>query len=284
MGKVILVLGGGGVKGMAHAGAWRAIEEAQVPVAEVIGTSIGALVAAMIGAGTGGAELEAHALALAKRDIVGLNRWALLLNGIRQSSIFRAEPLQEYIRGVLPTAEFAGLRIPVSMNAVHLDTGAVEWFGAGGRMDVPLADAVYASCALPVFYPPGEIEGRYYVDGGVQDTLPIGRAAARGAEVVIAVDTTAGAQQDAADTVANGLVAIHHRVYDIMAYAHKRETLAGWAGPRLIYIRPALDGLSTFDFTRTRYFLDEGYRATWAALVEAGLAEGVSGPEMGRTG
>ncbi|NIQ56015.1 MAG: hypothetical protein GWN71_22425, partial [Gammaproteobacteria bacterium] len=106
---------------------------------------------------------------------MGFNRWALLVNGIRQPSIFRDDPLREYIAEVLPVERFEELTLPVGMNAVDLETGDEVWFGAGGRTDILLADAVYASSALPVFYPPAEIEGRHYVDGGVTDSLPIGR-------------------------------------------------------------------------------------------------------------
>lgn len=271
MKRVALVLGGGGVKGMAHVGAWKAVEESGVPIAEIIGTSIGALVAACIAGGEGWETLAPRALMLNKQDIVTLNRWALLFNGIRQPSVFRGDTLQAYIRSVLPAQRFEDLRFPVAMNAVDLETGVMEWFGEGGRTDVPLADAVYASCALPVFYPPLEIDGRHYVDGGVADTLPIRRAAAGGADLIIAIDAGAGPVKDSRDTVSKGMIAVHHRVFDVMAYARKQALLDSWTGPELIYVRPALDGMSTFDFTRTAYFLEEGYRATKLALEGGGI-------------
>ena len=268
--RTIVVLGGGGVKGMAHVGAWKALEDSDVRVDEVIGTSIGAMVAAAIGAGGTWETLAPRALALQKTDIVTLNRWAMLFNGIRQPSVFRDETLREFIGKVVPASTFEELSLPVAMNAVHLDTGREEWFGTGGREDIPLQAAVYASCALPLFYPPAELDGRYYVDGGVADPLPVRRAAERGAERIIAIDVGAGPVRDARDTVAAGLVAIHHRVFDIMAWERKRALLDAWTGPELIYVRPELDGYSTFDFTRTQYFLEEGYRATRQALGRGG--------------
>lgn len=268
MGRTILVLGGGGVKGMAHVGAWKAVQEAGIEVAEIVGTSIGALVGACVAGGMGWNDLAPLALRLQKSDIVRLNRWALLINGIRQPSVFHDYTFRNYIRSVLPVTEFADLALPLGMNAVDLETGKMEWFGAGGRMDVPLADAVYASCALPVFYPPAEIDGRHLVDGGVGDSLPVRRAAERGADLVIAVDVGAGEVKDALDTVSKGIVAIQHRVFDILSYARRRQHLDTWEGPPLIYIRPRLDGYSTFDFARTQYFLEEGYRATREALAD----------------
>ncbi|MFS8639092.1 MAG: patatin-like phospholipase family protein, partial [Gemmatimonadota bacterium] len=178
MQRVILVLGGGGVKGMAHVGAWKALEEAGLQVAEIVGTSIGALVGACIAGGMGWRELAPLAVSLRKRDIVSMNGRSVLLNGIRQQSVFHGERLMEYIRTVLPVERFDELSLPLSMNAVDLETGETVWFGAGGRTDVPLADAVYASCALPLFYPPAEIGGQHFVDGGVGDALAVERALA----------------------------------------------------------------------------------------------------------
>ena len=264
--KTILVLGGGGVKGMTHAGAWRAIVDCDVAISEIVGTSIGALVGGCIAAGQGWQELSAAAVALKKADIVLLNRWALLFNGIRQPSIFAAEPLQHYIESVLPAKWFNELKMPLSVNAVDLESGETEWFGCGSNEDVPLAKAVYASCALPLFYPPAQIGDSYYVDGGAVDALPIGRAAQRGADLIIAVDAGAGKVRDSLDTVSKGMVAIHHRIAEISGWARKREVLENWSGPRLIYVRPNLDKYSTFDFGQTQYFLDEGYRATMEAL------------------
>jgi NTE family protein len=269
--RVFVVFGGGGVKGMAHAGAWRAIEEAGLQPAELIGTSIGGLVAACFAGGTTWSGLYAQAAEFKKQDIVALNRWALLLNGIRQRSVFQGEPLREYIERLLPVTRFDQLSLPVSMNAVDLETGEMVWFGAGGRTDVSLIDACYATCALPVFYPPTEIDGVHYVDGGLKDGLPIDLAAERGATLIIAIDVGAGAVRDSGDTIAKGLVAIHHRVVEIMGYARKQEKLESWSGPRLIYVRPRLDAFSTFDFGRTEFFLEEGYTATRDALAAAGF-------------
>jgi NTE family protein len=156
------------------------------------------------------------------------------------------------------------------MNAVDLETGHMVWFGAGGRPDVDVADAVYATCALPLFYPPLELDNTHYVDGGVQDSLPIALAAERGADLIVAVDVGAGEVRDSGDTVARGLVAIHHRVTEIIGYARKQARLRDWSGPPLIYVRPKLDEYSTFDFGKTEYFLEQGYGATRDALAAAG--------------
>ena len=271
--KTVLVLGGGGVKGLTHVGAWRALQDAGVTVSEIVGVSIGALVGACIAGGQGWPELSAAALALRKPDIVLLNRWSLLFNGIRQPSVFQSDALRLYIDSVLPAKSFSELAVPLNVNAVDLESGDMAWFGTGARTDIPLADAVYASCALPLFYPPAQIGELYYVDGGIVDPLPIKRAAERGAELIIAIDAGAGKVRDSLDTVQNGLVAIHHRVTEIVGWRRKRELLDNWEGPRLIYVRPQLDGFSTFDFAQTTFFLEEGYRATMEVLTKERVGE-----------
>lgn len=277
MDRIILVLGGGGVKGVAHVGAWKAILEAGLEVSEVVGTSIGALIGASIAGGRSVEELEGQARALVKPDIVDVNRWAILPNGIRQQAIFRGLALRGYIERVLPVKEWSELAIPLAVNAVDLETGDMVWFGVGGRMDVPLVDAVHASTALPVFYPPVHLDGMHLVDGGIIDALPITRAADHGATRIIAVHASAGKAKDAADTVEKGMVAIHHRVVDIMSYSRRSVVEDAWLGPPITWVRPDVGRYSTFDFDAVDYFLEEGYRATRAALEE--LDRELSAPE-----
>ena len=69
-----LVLGGGGLKGLAHVGVWRVLTEADVRPAGIIGTSIGALVGALAASGTDWQDMWQRALALEKSDIVRVNR------------------------------------------------------------------------------------------------------------------------------------------------------------------------------------------------------------------
>jgi NTE family protein len=269
--RTILVLGGGGVKGLTHVGAWRAMRELGVVVDEIIGTSIGGLVGALVAGGMGVDELSARAAALKRTDIVALNRWAVLLNGIRQPSVFHDEPLRAFIDAALPVQTFGELSIPLALNVADLGSGEQVWLGAGGHEDVALGQAVYATCALPVFYPPAAIDGRLYVDGGVVDTLPLARAAERGAERIIAVDAGAIGFGDPNEVLERGIVGVHHRVFQIMAAQRERLELSAWSGPPVTFIRPRLEGYDTFDFGHTAYFLEEGYRAAREALEAAGF-------------
>lgn len=264
--RIWLVLGGGGLKGLAHIGAWRALGEAGLPVSGIVGTSVGALVGAMIASGADWRAMREHARALTRTDLVRFNRRALLINGIRQPSTFRGDTLREYYERVLPSGGWEAMRVPLLVNAVDLATGRTEWFGTGARTDVGLVDAIYASSALPVLYPPAVIDGRAFVDGGTDQPLGLERAALEGATGLLGVDVGAGEEGDAEQILRQGMVAVHARIFAIMTYRRRRDLVRHWDGPPLLYVRPRLDGYGVFDFEHVEYFVEEGYRAMSLAL------------------
>lgn len=272
--RVWLVLGGGGLKGLAHIGAWRALGEAGVRVAGIVGTSIGGLVGALVASGMGWKEMRQLARALRRTDIVRINRRAVLFNGIRQPSVFRGDALREYYEGLLPDIGWDALTLPLLVNAVDLATGKTEWFGTGARTDVPLVDALYASSALPVLYPPAILGGRAFVDGGTEHPMGLLRAAAEGATGLLGIDVGAGEAGDTDRILRQGMVAMHQRIFSIMTYRRRRDLVGNWTGPPLLFVRPRLDGFGAFDFEHIEYFVEEGYRATSLAL----------GPGNGRAG
>jgi predicted acylesterase/phospholipase RssA len=137
---------------------------------------------------------------------------------------------------------------------------------------VSLLDAVYASSALPVFYPPALLGDRAFVDGGTEHPLGLERAAEAGATGVVGVDVGAGEVGKTDKILRQGMLAIHQRIFSIMTYRRRRDLLAGWEGPPLLHVRPRLDGYETFDFENIEYFMEEGYRATREALEGNGGA------------
>lgn len=257
------------MKGLAHIGAWQAIHEAGVRPRGIVGTSIGALIGALAAGGMHPAQMREHASALERADIVRVNRRTVWVNGVRQLSVFRGDTLRGLFESLLPETGWLALEIPMLINAVDLADGSTQWFGFGARTDVSLVDAVYASSALPVFYPPFETGGRAYVDGGITEALPLGKAAEEGAERIIAVDVGSGGDADVEEILRGGLIAVHHRVVSIVTSQRRHGMISGWHGPPLLYVRPQLSGYGTFDFEHIDYFLDEGYRAMREALANA---------------
>ncbi len=262
-----VIMGGGAAKGVAHVGAWKAIQEAGIAVAGIIGTSAGAMVGAALAGGRTVDDMEEHSQRFRRRDLMRVNRRAVWVNGIRSPSLFRGDTLRRFIQDFLPTEDWRELTIPLLVNAVDLASGETVWFGHRSDQEVSLADAVYASAALPVLFPPAELGGRMLIDGGALDVLPLGRAAEMGATRIIAIDVGADRQVDAQAVVDGGLVAVHQRVFSIMAGQRRRESVRDWTGAPLTYVHPDFEDADGFDFDRREIFFEEGYRATREALA-----------------
>ncbi len=273
------MLGGGGLKGLTHLGAWKALAARGFEPAGIVGTSVGALVGAALAAGRDVDELMAWARALTRSDIARIQRRALWVSGFRAEALFQEDPFREYLAEVLPEAGWEALEIRFQANAVELGSARTEWFGIGARTDVPLKEAVYASAALPVFYPAAALPGGLYVDGGVELALPLERAAELGATGIVAIDPGAAEQADAREVSLGGMLSMHQRVFSIMSGRLRRDAVRNWTGPPLLYLRPRLDGYGTFDFDSIGYFLEEGERAMNELLGQEPAEDGEGGPE-----
>jgi NTE family protein len=268
----VLVLGGGGMKGVAHIGAWKALEEAGVYPDLIVGTSIGAVIATCLAGGLGWRELADVARQLSKDEIVLINKKAVFFGGVREAAVFDGEHYRNWLRRVLPIESFAEAKIPLRINAVSLVSGQEVWFGTGIREEVPVLDAVYASCALPIYFPPARIGDDHLVDGGIVDVFPIRKAAEWCAGRVIAVDVGADLLPPAADYFDRGMIAIHDRVLGLSLEQQRRLWFEGWEPPPLVYIRPSIGHLGSWDFDRTQFFLEEGYRAARETLKQEAAA------------
>lgn len=266
--RTVLVLGGGGMKGTAHIGAWKALEEAGVVPDAIVGTSIGALIGASVAAGMGWRELADMAVALKKDDIVSINRRAVWMGGVREEAVFSGTHYRAWIERNLPLARFADARIPVRVNAVSLVGCGEVWFGTGANEDAAPLDAVYASCAIPIYFPPLRLDGDVLVDGGILNAVPVDQAFAWGAERVIAIDVGAEIQPPPAGHFDRGMIAVHDRVLAMNIDGQRRRAREAWKDRPVTLVRPRIGHLGTWDFNRTRYFLEEGYRATREALEQ----------------
>src|SRR2546425_8893436 len=110
---------------------------------------------------------------------------------MRSPALFRKEPLENLIKRTVGDLTFQQLDPPVVVNTVDLNSGMEVFWGLPGLDDIRVADAVFASCALPGYYPPHEIGGRFFVDGAVVANVPFDAARALGPELIIAVDVSA---------------------------------------------------------------------------------------------
>jgi NTE family protein len=263
----VLVLGGGGMKGTAHVGVWKALDEAGIVPDAIIGTSIGALIGASIAGGMGWRDLGELARSLTREDIVSINRRAVWMGGVREEAVFDGGHFRRYLSKNLPLKSFAEAGIPLRVNAVSLMGCGEVWFGTGVREDVDPVDAVYASCAIPIYFPPLRLDGDVLVDGGILNVLPVKQAFEWGAERVIAADVGSEILPPAAGYFDRGMIAIHDRILTMNIAAQRARALEEWKGLPVTHVRPRIGHLGSWDFHRTQYFLEEGYRAMKEALA-----------------
>jgi len=265
--RVAVVLGGGGLRGFAHIGALRALEEAGIQPALFAGTSIGALIAAAYVGGMPLDTMAGRAASLHKRDLFRLNHVRMLFERMRSPSIYLEEPLRALAENNTPKCTFDALPIPLIVNTVDIERGTIMPWGAPGLTDVRVSDAVYASCALPGFFPPGNLGGRWCVDGGTIDNLPVDIASV-GMDAVIAVDVGSSNLVHDEKVRHAGFAAVYMRAATTMMNALQDLALMRRAGPPMLLVRPKLAHVDWFDFGKSEELAEAGYRATKEALQD----------------
>ena len=265
--RIALVLGGGGMKGFAHIGVLRALEEAGVQPTLYAGTSIGALLSAAYVGGMTIDEMERRALSLRKRDLFRINHVGMLLERMRSPSIYLEEPLRALCTNAIPGGTFEDLPVPLLVNTVDVERGTQVVWGLPGLRDVRIDDAVYASCALPGFFPPGRVDGRLCIDGGTIDNMPVA-IAAQDADAVIAVDVGSSDLSHNTEASAQGFAATYMRAATVMMHALQLSPLREWTRPPMFLIRPRLGHVGWLSFSHTSEVIAEGYRAAREALIQ----------------
>lgn len=254
------------MKGFAHIGVMRALEERGIVPTLYAGTSIGALLAAARVGGMPVDELARRAESLHRRDVFRINHFGMLMERMRSPSIYLEEPLRTLTSSVVPPGKFSDLSAPLLVNTVDLERGAPVIWGLPGLRDVHVQDAVYASCALPGYFPPGRVGDRLCVDGGVVDNLPVG-VVAPSADLVIAVDVGSTDLTPIADAMSMGFANIYMRAATTMMHALQQFPLTHWKGPPMVLIRPRSDE-DWLSFRNIAHTIKEGHRAAHKALED----------------
>jgi NTE family protein len=172
-----LALGSGGARGLAHIGVIQVLEEHQVPIGVVTGSSIGALVGALYGSGNDGEALHRIASDTTLLKIIPLFDPSL------RHGFLGGTKLERLIKRFVGGRGVEECRIPLAVIATDLRSGEVVVFRRGD-----LASVVRASISVPWVFRPVEIDGRLLADGGLSMPVPAEPAREIGADVVIAVD------------------------------------------------------------------------------------------------
>jgi NTE family protein len=264
----ILVLGGGAMHGMAHIGVIRALAEARIGIDAIVGTSIGALIGARWATGASVHDLETDALAVTEQAVLKRNYKAYLIGGIAQTALYDGDHYRDLIQRLVAPATFASLRQPLRVNAMSLRNGKERWFGHGADTTLGLVDAIYASGALPLVFPPLLLaDGDLVVDGGLKTMVGLIEAIRWGAQRIIAIDVSENINPDDVTWERQGLIGIHSRVVQILAEPQRKAIEAERDHVPTLHIRPPVHRWPSFTFTATRELIDTGYEATREALA-----------------
>jgi len=181
--RTAFVLGGGGLLGSGEVGMLRALLEGGIRPDLVVGTSVGAINGAAVAADPSVSAIDALAdvwQRLADSDVYrgGALRRARHLARTR-THVHPNEPLRELLTGQLGDRRIEDLAVPFQCVAASIERAAEHWFADG-----PVVDAVLASSAVPGVLPPVRIGDEHFLDGGLVNSIPVGRAVALGARRV----------------------------------------------------------------------------------------------------
>jgi NTE family protein len=178
-----VVLGGGGLLGAVQVGMLRALLDAGVRPDLVVGTSVGALNGAVLAAFPPDEVVDRLEALWASPDaaaVFGAGAVARLRELARtRTAVHAAGPLRRAVAAQLGDRRIEDLPVPFQCCAASIEDAAEHWFDRG-----PVVDAVLASAAVPGLLPAAAVGGRHYYDGGLVNSIPLGRAVELGARRV----------------------------------------------------------------------------------------------------
>ena len=278
---VVLVLAGGGARGIAHVGAIAALEELQVPVAAIAGTSMGALVGGLYAVGLDSAQLlevvetmawdEAFEDSLERNDLPQRRKSddydypasvSLALNEGRLSiplGFVQGQQVRQMIKDLTINADhiddFDKLPTPYRAVATDIETGEAFVFSQGD-----IVTAMRASMSLPGLLAPVEHEGRLLVDGGLAMNIPVSVGRKLGGERLVVVDIGTPLRDR---SEINNLLDVGDQMLNFLTRKNSLEQLE-LLTERDLLINPDLQGVGMLDFENTGEIYRRGYEATMA--------------------
>lgn len=287
MSRIGIALGSGAARGWAHFGVIRALRRLGVKIDVIAGTSIGAIVGAAYASGRFDAMQE-WVESLSWVDVLSLMDVSL------RGGALQGDRVIDYCAEHFFASRFDELTIPFGCVATELTTGREVWLREG-----PLRPAVRASIGLPGMFTPTKLHGRWFVDGGLVNPVPVSLCRALGAELVIAVELgssrmgrhfrlpngngsverwknrlfamvglTSSGEADQAESLPP-IAAVLATSVNIMQMRIAQSRLAG--DPPEVLISPRVADLSILDFHRAAEAIEEGEAAV--QRVEWQIAE-----------
>jgi NTE family protein len=183
--KTAFVLGGGGVLGAVEVGMLRALLEREIVPDLVLGTSVGALNGAMVARQPDVGVIDRlvglwQTVGEHGKEVYGDNPLRTVRRAVSSGThIYSAKPLRQRLEDGIGDLTFEELPVRFEVCAASIERAAEHWFTSGR-----VVDAVVASAAVPGLLPPARIGDEHYLDGGIVNSIPLGRAVSRGADRV----------------------------------------------------------------------------------------------------
>lgn len=173
--KVGIALSGGGIRGLAHIGVLRVLEENKIPIDMIAGTSIGSLIGALYASEPNAKKLE--------KEVKSQNLGKLLDYTLSKYGLIKGKKIEEFLEKRLKNVTFKDLKIPLYITAFDINKKREVIFNKGD-----VAKAIRASISVPGIFIPVENKREILVDAGMVDPIPSEILKEKGAEIVIAVN------------------------------------------------------------------------------------------------
>jgi len=173
--KIALALGGGGALGFAHVGAIQVLQEHNIPIHLIVGTSMGAIVGGAIACGRTPQEIATIAEELRTHHLYDFN--------IDFKGFLSGRRVLKFLKREIPDIQMQDTKIPFICNAVDLCSGKEVVLKDGN-----IINNIRASMSVPGVFTPVKKDDMLLVDGGVISNIPDKIAKDEGADIIIAVD------------------------------------------------------------------------------------------------
>jgi NTE family protein len=256
--KVGLALGGGYARGLAHIGVLEVLEREGIPVDMIAGTSIGALVGALYAIERNAALIKNQAMQLDSKGLASLVDLTL-----PKSGFIRGKRVTSLLRRFVGDAQFEDLSIPLFCVATDIITGEEIVLNQGSVLE-----AVRASISIPIIFTVTRKDGRYLVDGGLVNPVPVSVLKRMGADFIIAVDVTPDRKERAAylrehnETKEPGIFQVMVQSIYITTYLTARTVSRGADA----LVRPHVAEIGPGEFHRARECILQGELAAVDSL------------------
>jgi NTE family protein len=281
--KIGLALGGGAAKGLAHIGVLKALDEANIQIDFVAGSSMGALIGAAYVAGIPIDSIEQIALKIEKGDII-----KLIDPTIPTSGFINGKKIEDFLLTHLGNKKIEDTQIPFSVTAADILTGKQYIINKGD-----LVKAVRTSISIPAVFDPQKYHDITLVDGGLIDPIPMNAVMEMGAEFIIAVNVLVPPDisheateisfingdsikseingpfsffQTSGDTNNPNIIQIIQKTV-MISQAKIAQFQIDLYKPDLL-IEPDTRNINSWDFLKAERAIELGYKATIKALTE----------------